>query len=775
MEHRASETARAEALQAEQAYVSMLYDRLDTVRERAETSLSEEHGRGTPGGTHQARFERDVSSHEHARRVAQLSGVERGLCFGRIDDTDGDTYYIGRVGLRDADNELVLIDWRARAARAFYTATPSDPESLVRRRHLHTRGRTVVDLDDEVFDLGRMSEPDRRTLVGEAALMSSLRRGRTGRMGDVVATIQTEQDQVIRSGLPGALVVQGGPGTGKTVAALHRAAYLLYAHRDTLQRRGVLVVGPNTMFLRYIGHVLPSLGETDVVLTTVGELFPGVRATADDPPETATVKGDPRMVEVIKGAVRDRQRVPDGDLEVMIDIRTSRRNGVEVVVEQMALRMDHATCVRARDRARAVRNPHNVARKLFVDTALTALALDEARRLDRELDEDDLRYARAGLWRMPSVRKALDDLWPLLTPERLVSELLADPEALRSAASPEEGAGDESRMVLRPEEREALLRAVDAPWTTEDVPLLDEAAELLGEDNSAAKAAERAARRVRRAEEVYARGVLEITGVGEKEMFDARALAERHYSDEPVQTTAERAARDRSWVYGHVIVDEAQELSAMAWRMVMRRIPTRSLTVVGDVAQTGSAAGARSWAEMLDPYVKGRWREARLLVNYRTPAEIMEVAADVLKAVAPDQELPISVRDGEAPPRAVRVDPADLPTALPELIASELAEIGEGRLAVITPDGRHREIAGLLPEAASALTANALDSPAVVLTVTQSKGLEFDSVVVVAPDEIMSQSPKGGQDLYVAITRATRRLTVVHEGDLPPVLRLLGP
>ncbi|MFG1877890.1 HelD family protein [Sphaerisporangium sp. NPDC049003] len=780
MEHRASETARAEALRAEQAYVSMLYDRLDTVRERAATSLSEEHGRGAPGGTHQARFERDVASHEHARRVAQLSGVERGLCFGRIDDTDGDTYYIGRVGLRDAGNELVLIDWRAPAARAFYTATPSDPESLVRRRHLHTRGRTVVDLDDEVFDLGRMSEPDRRTLVGEAALMSSLRRGRTGRMGDVVATIQTEQDQVIRSGLPGALVVQGGPGTGKTVAALHRAAYLLYAHRETLQRRGVLVVGPNTMFLRYIGHVLPSLGETDVVLTTVGELFPGVRATSADGPETATVKGDPRMAEVIKGAVRDRQRVPDGDLEVMIAVRTSRRNGVEVVVERMALHMDHATCVRARDRARAVRNPHNVARKLFIDTALTALALDEARQLDRELDEDDLRHARAGLWRTASVRQALDDLWPLLTPERLVSELLADPEALRSAASipspgdgpgsTGDGVGGEPRVVLRPEELEALVRPVDAAWTTEDVPLLDEAAELLGEDNSAAKAAERAARRVRRAEEVYARGVLEITGAGEMEMFDARALAERHYSDDPDLTTAERAARDRTWVYGHVIVDEAQELSAMAWRMVMRRIPTRSLTVVGDVAQTGSAAGARSWAQMLDPYVKGRWREARLLVNYRTPAEIMEVAADVLKAVAPDQELPISVRDGESPPRALRVPRPGLPTALPELVASELAEIGEGRLAVLTPDDRHREIAGLLPDAASALTANALDSPSVVLTVTQSKGLEFDSVVVVAPDEILAQSPKGGQDLYVAITRATRRLTVVHEGDLPPML-----
>ncbi|MCW2876700.1 MAG: helicase [Sphaerisporangium sp.] len=764
MEPRASETARTEAMRAEQSYVSMLYDRLDAVRDRAQTALSEEHGRGTPGGTHQARFERDVFAGEHARRIAQLWGVERGLCFGRIDDTDSDTYYIGRIGLRDAGNDLVLIDWRAPAARPFYTATPSDPGPLVRRRHLHTRGRTVVDLDDEVFDLARMSEPDRRMLVGEAALMAALRRGRTGRMGDVVATIQTEQDQVIRSGLPGALVVQGGPGTGKTVAALHRAAYLLYTHRDTLERRGVLIVGPNAMFMRYIGHVLPSLGETDVVLTTVGELYRGVRATAGDEPEAAIVKGDPRMVEVIKAAVRDRQRLPDGDLEIPLDVKTSRRGGVEVVVERMTLLMDHATCVRARDRARAVRNPHNVARKLFIDSALTALAFDEARRLDRELDADDLRYARGALWRMPPVRKALDDLWPLLTPERLISELLADPRALGLAST----AG--SDPVLRPEEQKALLRPLDSPWTIGDVPLLDEAAEILGEDDSRAKASERAAEREREAEEEYARGVLEITGIAETEMVDARTLTQRHHTEGPVLTTAERAVRDRHWVYGHVIVDEAQELSSMAWRTIMRRIPTRSLTIVGDVAQTGSAAGARSWAEMLDPYVKGRWREARLLVNYRTPAEIMEVAADVLESVLPGQEPPISVRDEGAPPRALRVPRADLPTALSALVASELAEIGEGRLAVLTPDARHREIAGLLPEAASALTADALDSPAVVLTVTQSKGLEFDSVVVVAPDEILAQSPKGGQDLYVAITRATRRLTVVHEGTLPPML-----
>ncbi|WP_449066664.1 HelD family protein, partial [Planomonospora algeriensis] len=290
------------------------------------------------GGTHQARLERDVSAAEHARRLAQLSATEHGLCFGRTDDTEGRTLYIGRTGLRGADGEIILTDWRAPAARPFYTATPADPGPLVRRRHLHTRSRTVVGLDDEVFDPERLTEPDRRTLVGEAALMAALRRGRTGRMSQVVATIQAEQDRVIRSGLAGALVVEGGPGTGKTVAALHRAAYLLYTHREVLSRRGILVIGPTTLFSRYIGQVLPSLGETDVVVATVGELHPGVRAGADDSPAAAVVKGDLRMAGVVAAAVRDRQRLPDGDLEVSFPVRTSLRGGVEVVVEEMTLR-----------------------------------------------------------------------------------------------------------------------------------------------------------------------------------------------------------------------------------------------------------------------------------------------------------------------------------------------------------------------------------------------------------------------------------------------------
>ncbi|MEV5893844.1 HelD family protein [Nonomuraea fuscirosea] len=789
----------AQALDTEQRTVAWLYDLLDVARKRAEATLREVYARGAGAGTRQAMVEREALASEQARRLAQLNAVERGLCFGRVDDGSGLRTYIGRIGLRDERHESVLIDWRAPAARPFYVATATDPGGLVRRRHLHLKDRVVVGIDDEVFDLERMSEGDRRTLVGEAALLAALRRGRTGRMGDVVATIQTEQDRVIRAGLQGALVVQGGPGTGKTVAALHRAAYLLYTHRDTLERRGVLVVGPNPMFLRYIGQVLPALGETQVVMTTVGEMFPGVRATACDTPQAAVVKGDPRMAEVVAEAVRLRQRVPAGELVVELD--------------GLRLRVSHETCARLRERARAVRLPHNMARKLFVTELLKELARAEARALEEslhieelviegepelsepldlegDLDDLDVELASARLWGEPEVRRALDELWPELTPQRLVAELLASPETLWAASPP----GLDWQRLTRP---------VEAEWTDGDVPLLDEAAELLGEDDSARRVAARLAEQEQAEELLYASEVLTTTGLAEAGVFDrADVLAERHADDGTGLTTADRAVADRTWAYGHVIVDEAQELSPMAWRMIMRRVPAKSLTVVGDLAQTGSAAGARTWGEVLDPYLEGRWREERLLVNYRTPVEIMRVAADVLRAYAPGQEPPESVREGGAEPRAVR-----LPVSgLPELVAAELAELraelgtdgengaetgsggtgggagsgegsgagsgggagaGEGRLGVVTPDARHAEVAALFPR-------GDLDAPVVVLTVTQAKGLEFDAVVVVDPAGILGQSPMGGQDLYVAVTRATRRLTVVHEGDLPPVLSRLA-
>ena len=761
----------------------MLYGLLDQAREKTEGALAGTLVAGGPGGTFQARVEREVTAVEQGRRLAQLNAMERGLVFGRTDaesaptgagpgstgaepeSTDAErapgheptdagdpaaTLYIGRIGLRDEAHEPRLIDWRAPAAHPFYAATPMDPNGLIRRRHIYTRNRTVTGVDDEVFDLDRLPEHDKKTLSGEAMLIASITARRTGRMSDVVATIQAEQDRVIRATLQGVLVVQGGPGTGKTVAALHRAAYLLYTHRRILERRGVLVIGPNATFLRYISQVLPSLGETDVVLSSVGELFPRVSAAPDDNPAAAAVKGDLAMVAVLRQAVRQQQRVPETDLQITVD-------GVEMTVPREA-------CLRARDRARALRKPHNAARKQFVTEMLGALAAAEAAALGRPLDPDDLPYTRARLWDEPPVRAALDALWPFLAPQRLVAGLLAEEAALRAAAP---GLSDAERaVVLRPD-------APDA-WTVADVPLLDEAAQLLGTDDSADKRRRRALDRERRAEERYAREVLEITSLAAgqarpADWIDAAALAAWNRDPGQELTTAERAWADPAWAYGHVIVDEAQELSAMAWRMVMRRIPTRSLTIVGDLAQRGSAAGARSWAEVLDPYVKGRWREERLTVNYRTPVEIMAVAGDVLAEVAPGEQPPESVREEGVPPRAVRGLDRVAPVVSAEL--DEMGQTGEGgRLAVIAPAARIEDMARALPEAVPGDRAESLDAPVALLTVGQAKGLEFDRVVLVDPAGILAQSPAGGHDLYVAITRATHRLTVIHDGDLPAEL-----
>jgi DNA helicase IV len=782
--HAIKQAVKTDSGNQEQAYLDMLYGLLDGARERARSALTVTHAGGSPGGTFQARIEREVTAGEQARRLAQLEGVEHGLCFGRTDgaqldgaqsdgaqsdgaqsdgaQSDGaqpesvnnhpdqtQTLYIGRIGLRDDDHEPRLIDWRAPAARPFYAATPKDPNGLVRRRHIYTRNRTVTGVDDEVFDLEAMTDDDKRNLSGEAMLIASINTARTGRMSDVVATIQAEQDRVIRAAIQGVTVVQGGPGTGKTVAALHRAAYLLYTHRRTLERRGVLIIGPNAVFLRYISQVLPSLGETDVVLTSIADIFPGVKAAPDDNPEAAVIKGDSRMVNVLRQAVRNTQTLPVKDLEIKVD--------------DVKITLARDIVARTRDRVRSLRKPHNVARKLFVTEMLSALARAEAVTLDRPLDPEDIPYARARLWDEPPVRAAFDSLWPLLTPQRLVAELLADDQTLRAAAP-----------SLAPAELNALLRtqAPDA-WTVADVPLLDEVAQLLGVDDSADKARRRTQERERRVEEEYARGVLEITGLADQGFVDAGTLAAWNRDPGQQLTTAERAWADLSWAYGHVVVDEAQELSAMAWRMVMRRIPSRSLTVVGDVAQRGSAAGARSWAQMLDPYVKGRWHEELLTVNYRTPAEIMAVAADVLAAVAPEEKPPESVRTEGAAPRAIRVP--DLSTELAQIVDAELADLGEdGRLAVITPVARLAGLASTLPQAVRADHPDVLDSQVALLTVAQAKGLEFDRVVLADPAGIIAASPAGGHDLYVAITRATHRLTVIHEGDLPVMLSRLA-
>jgi DNA helicase IV len=765
---------------AEQDYLTLLYQHLDLRRRYTAQRLAEVL-RAPTTGTPQALSERDAAAAMYSEQLATLDGVEQGLCFGRLDlhlpeedsedDTDGDLRrYVGRLGILDEDRGYhpLLIDWRAPAARPFYTATAARPEGVRRRRHIRTRSRTVLAVDDEVLDLdgvgldgGAGQYPTRTSLTSEAALMAALTARRTGRMSDIVATIQSEQDRIIRAKPQGVLVVQGGPGTGKTAVALHRAAYLLYTHRQQLAKRGVLVVGPNSTFLRYIGHVLPSLGETSVLLCTVAQLHPGLHARGAEPDETAAVKGRLEMVKVVAAAIRDRQQVPAEPIELIVE-------GTQPV------RLDQQVCLPARTRARRSRRPHNEAKRTFHQEVVTALAEQIAHGFG-DLGHDvlsraDLADIRAELRASPELTAALDQLWPTLSPEQLLTDLYADPQRLASA----------THRVLDSRECDLLARPAPGPdvdpgqvWTPADVPLLDEAAELLGSDGSAEAAREAAALR---AELQYAQGVLDILDLDgdldpellrATDLIDADRLADRqrqrHYG-----STADRAAADRTWTYGHVIIDEAQELSPMAWRVLMRRCPSRSMTVVGDLAQTGSRTGAGSWHDVLGPYVAQRWRLEELTINYRNPAEIAELADQVLAAIDVDVTAPQSVRRTGVAPRAVRVSdvPEKFAADLRAVVDTEAAAVGAGRVAVLGTNAQVDELRKLVPLATGA----DLDAPVTVLTVTQAKGLEFDAVVLVDPAAIMAESPRGLNDLYVALTRSTQRLCTVYSGELPSVL-----
>jgi DNA helicase IV len=752
-------------LEREQDYISLLYARLDDLRDRTRarraTVLRQ------TGGTPQARLERDQFSAMYGQQLAQFEAAENGLCFGRLEFDSGELRYIGRIGIHSdsEDYAQLLMDWRAEAARPFYLVTAASPGDVRVRRHLRTRARKLVGLDDEVLDLA-IADPSRHEgLTGESALMAAMNASRTGSMTDIVETIQLEQDLIIRAPMAGALVVQGGPGTGKTAVALHRAAFLLYTFRRQLEKRGVLVIGPNATFLRYIGQVLPSLGETSVLLSTLGDLFPGVSAAGDEPAPVAAIKGRLGMAKVIAAAVRDRQHVP--------------AEPVRIDAEPGWLSLTPKMVAQARERARRSRRPHNLARSVFAREIVSALTGQLASRLGADvlggenlMGQQDIDELRAELRADPAVRATISYLWPVLTPQQLLADLLADPARLKAAAG-----------SLPQAERASLQRDPEAEWTPADVPLLDEAAELLGEDLRAARAEKE---RRRRLAEAYARGVLDIIGRDDEDdpellmgadIVDASRLAER-FEDEEHLTAAERAAADRTWAFGHVIVDEAQELSPMAWRMLMRRIPARSLTIVGDLAQSGDVTGAATWGEAIGPYLGDRWKLARLTVNYRTPAEVMAVATDVLTAIDPGFEPPHSVRESGHQPWHRETEPRDLEAAVAEAAARLLEQAGEGKLAVIVPPGRLESlgaaVAAELPGTALGDDPD-LTSPVVVLTVRQAKGLEFDCVLIAEPDEILAESPRGLNDLYVALTRATQQVGVVHTGPLPEVLRRLEP
>ncbi|QIS24189.1 HelD family protein [Nocardia terpenica] len=715
------------------------------------------------GGTPQARSERESFTQLYTEDLTKYDAAEHGLCFGRIDLAEGDeaaeSRYIGRLGILDEDDDYatLLLDWRAPLARPFYLATTAKPDGVTRRRHIRSRNRAVTTITDEYLDLeaarqaGAIDADD--TGVGsESALLTALNAARTGHMTDIVETIQSEQDSIIRSEHKSVLVVQGGPGTGKTAVALHRAAYLLYTYRQQLDKAGVLIIGPNSTFLDYIGQVLPSLGETGVLLSTIGNLYPGVQATLEDSLRAGELKGSPDMIEVLKKAVRDWQQVPAEPVRLTFD-------GYE-------LTLDRKIATRARGRARSSRRPHNLARPVFAASVVDALTDQLAQILGKDpnggrnlLSQADLTEIRDEMRADADIQRAIARLWPILSPQEVLGGLWAAPDRLARAAD-----------HLSPEDRKELFRSDSGEFAAADAPLLDELAELLGVDDTEER--ERSRRRWR-AQLAEAQDALDIlTGSAPQDLeddldpeilmaydlIDASQLAERQ-NVRSSQTTAERAAGDRTWTYGHVIIDEAQELSEMAWRMVMRRIPNRWVTVVGDVAQTGDPAGASSWRQVLEPYVAQRWKLAELTVNYRTPAEIMAVAADVLAAIDPGVSVPRSVRESGHPPLAVRTEPADRVEQVRQLLTEEADR--PGIAAVLTP---HQLIPEFAPLASDSVS---------ILTVPEVKGLEFDAVILVEPQDILDESPRGLNDLYVALTRATQRLHVIHAGELPEVLGAL--
>ena len=692
-------------LEAEQAYVDRAYAYLEASRQAASRMTSMvEVGRG---GTEQARFERDVIWDTMLQRLSQLQLGDASLCFGRIDRADEPApYYIGRIAVSNEVQDPIIVDWRAPVAEPFYRATGRQPMGLVRRRHFATRGRVVLDLEDELFGdavgglaLGLEGNGDRPAISGHGALLTALETARSGKLGDIVATIQGEQDEIIRAEMPGVLVVQGGPGTGKTVVALHRAAYLLYTHRFPLEGQGVLVVGPNRLFLGYIEQVLPSLGEAGVQLAVLADLVDGVRVQGRDTGLTARVKGDLRMANVLRRAVHDRQRALRSDLVVGYGLTN--------------LRMTVAESSRIVAEARRRFRKHNGGRR-FVEGELFAALAHSSR--------DDLApgTVRDRLRARPEVREALEWMWPVLTPAQLLHDLFGSRALVRHAGS-HALTEAECAALVRP--RSELVDSV--MWTNDDVPLLDEARALLG----------------------------------------PKHRAKRRPGDD----------NDEVRTYGHIVVDEAQDLSPMQLRVLNRRSLNGSMTIVGDIAQSTGEWAHRNWQEILDHLPDRRApRRAELTVGYRLPAPNMALASRVLQVADPDLSPPRSIREDGDPPRILAVSAADIGRDVVTIALDELQAVGTGNVAVIVPASMVDLVSDAFTHSGvefGRATRHGLDAQITVVPVGLVKGLELDASVVVEPAAIVDEEAQGLRSLYVALTRATKRLAIVHARDLPDALQ----
>lgn len=683
----------AEEIAVEQRHLDRVYARLEQVREQVKEVAVDGHLRASLGNEG-ALYERDVMVHEAARRLRLLDTEYNGLVFGRLDFAEGVARHIGRIGLRDAEYEPLVVDWRAPAAAPFYRATPEDPMGVVRRRTISSSGTTVTSVSDDLID--PESAPEGLPVVGEGALMATLARARGRAMRDIVATIQREQDEAVRAPSAGVTLIEGGPGTGKTAVALHRVAYLLYTDRWRFGGGGVLLVGPSPAFVRYIEQVLPSLGEEGVALRALGEIIDGVRATRRDDASCAAVKGALRIRRVLTRAVKDAPPEAPRQLRIVY-------GGMVVILDAAALDAARVEVHRRR------KGPVNAARKDAEAVLIAALwntAMSWADPPEHwERDQFDDAIADRN-----EFEAFVDRWWPVVSPEDALG-WLGDRDRLARNA----------RRDLSQSEVDAVAASLREPgFSVADVALLDELRVLLGPPPRP-PARER----------------------GEWETQEIQLRADRSAPAKSIDLDAEEE-------FALIVVDESQDLSPMQWRMLGRRGRHASWTLVGDPAQsswedTDEASKAR------DAAVGVRLRRTfTLTTNYRNSAEIFEFAAATLRRILPTAQLPSAVRPTGNPPNLVHT--ADIQSALRSEALSLLSTV-EGTVGVVTPGARRDEVAGWLSD---------MDPERLqVVDSLDAKGLEYDGVAVVQPGEIAAEFASGVRVLYVALSRATHRLTVI--------------
>ncbi|MDX3189428.1 AAA family ATPase [Streptomyces sp. MN03-5084-2B] len=681
----------------EQAHVDRVYTRLDELKVQAEAMRTKgyEIGQGAQREAifEQASmlFERDMMVHHANQTLQTLDAEYEGLVFGRLDDREGERTYVGRLGIRDAEFDNLVTDWRAPAAAAFYQATAEEPMDVVRRRVIRCSGQNVLDVDDDVLIADAV--PEDMQIVGEGALMAALGRSRGEKMRDIVATIQKEQDEVIRAPWRGVTEITGGPGTGKTAVALHRAAYLLYRYRRQLGGAGVLVIGPSGVFTSYISRVLPSMGETNVELRALGEVLDGLEATRQDAAPLAAVKGSLRMRKVLLRALRDTPPEAPEEMRIVYRGEVLKLNARELEKVRRKAHTQGAPPNRSRIRAA----------ELLLD-ALAAKADQHAKDDGRQLDRAEL---ITDLGERIDFHRFLVVWWPVLYPAQIL-KWLADEKRLAAAA----------KGILN--RHEISMLAADFAdrsrgWSIADVALLDELRVLVGPEPKRKR-----------------RQVLEV----EPQRSGGAPTRPEHYDE-----------------YSHVVVDESQDLSPMQWRMVGRRGKYASWTVVGDPVQSSwpdpaEAASARDQAFG----VKTARRRYTLRTNYRNSAEIFDLAAKVVAGHAESGELPVAVRRTGLEPEVRPVEAAGLAAAT-QAAVKELLGAVEGTVGVITAMDRVPEVSGWVSGQA--------DERLKVVGSLDSKGLEYDAVVLVEPNDLITESTTGRRVLYVALTRATQQLIVL--------------